>query len=264
MKFRFVHEDQTVAHHVRGHMNSQLTSLTDDRKKVLTVDDDRLFLATLEYILVAAGYDVLTANDGATSLEIARSNDLDLIILDLNVPVIGGIQVCRALRDDGNAVPILILTATKGVNQCVEGLDCGADDYMNKPFEMPELMARVQAQLRRAEMIQPRKQEAQNNHDHTLTVGDLSVDFAKRKAYKGDFPISLRPRELDILNCLASRRGRAVSRGQILSDVWGDEFGGGARTVDVHVSMLRRKIEDDHTDPKMIITVHGTGYRLNS
>lgn len=245
-------------------MSTQLMSLADDRKKVLTVEDNRHLLATLEYILVAAGYDVFTAKDGPAGLEIARSNDLDLIILDLDVPVLGGMEVCRALRKDGNAVPILILTGKEGVNSCVDALDCGADDYMHKPFLTPELMARVQAQLRRSEMIQPRQTEAPAKDDHILTVGNLHVDFVKRKASKDDHPVSLRPRELDILNCLASRRGRAVSRGQILSDVWGDEFGGGARTVDVHVSMLRRKIEDDHTNPKLIITVHGTGYRLNS
>ena len=245
-------------------MTTQLTSLIDDRKKVLTVEDDRHLLAILEYILVAAGYDVLTAKDGATSLEIARTQDLDLIILDLNLPVLDGMDVCRALRKDGNTVPILILTARHGVNQCVDGLDCGADDYVRKPFEVSELMARVQSQLRRAEMIQPRQAEAPASNDHTLTVGKLHVDFVKRKAVKDDQPVALRPRELDILNCLASRRGRAVTRGQILADVWGDDFGGGARTVDVHVSMLRRKIEDDHNNPQLIITVHGTGYRLNS
>ena len=245
-------------------MTSHLTTLVDDRKKVLTVEDDRHLLAILEYILVASGYDVLTAQDGATSLEIARTHDLDLIILDLNLPVLDGMDVCRALRDDGNTVPILILTARQGVNQCVDGLDCGADDYVRKPFEVSELMARVQSQIRRDEMIQPQQPETPPSEDHTLTVGELHVDFVKRKAVKGDRPVALRPRELDILNCLASRRGRAVSRSQILADVWGDEFGGGARTVDVHVSMLRRKIEDDHNNPKLIITVHGTGYRLNS
>lgn len=245
-------------------MTTNALNLLDDRKRVLTVEDDRSLLATLEYILVAAGYDVLTAKDGATGLEIARSNDLDLIILDLNIPVLDGMDVCRAIRSDKNNVPIVILTARHGVNQCVEGLDCGADDYVRKPFELPELMARVQSQLRRAEMVQPRQSEAPTSSEHTLTIGDLHVDFVKRKAVKGDRPVTLRPRELDILNCLASRRGRAVSRGQILADVWGDEFGGGARTVDVHVSMLRRKIEDDHTNPTLIVTVHGTGYRLNS
>ena len=246
-------------------MTTRTGTPADSRKVVLTVEDDRNLLATLEYNLLAAGYDVLTAQDGASALETARANQIDVIILDLGLPVLDGIAVCKALRNDGDTVPIVMLTARQGSEPCVEGLDCGADDYMRKPFQVRELMARVQAHLRRAEMT-PAKAEtkAETVREHTLAVGNVHIDFVRRKATKDDRPIQLRPREFDILNCLASRRGRAVSRNQILADVWGNDYAGGARAVDVHVSMLRAKIEDDRKNPMKLVTVHGTGYRLSN
>lgn len=233
-----------------------------ERKTVLTVEDDRDLLATLEYNLLAAGYDVLTAQDGASSLRLARDADPDLIILDLNLPVMDGLDVCRALRNDGDDVPILVLTARHGVDPCVESLENGADDYVSKPFQVAELVARVNSHLRRADYQRHDAAEAAEASATKLEVGNLRVDFVKRKATKAGEPIDLRPREFDILRCLASKRGRTVSRAQMLSEVWDDAFRGGNRLVDVHVSMLRGKIEDDRKHPRLITTVHGVGYRL--
>ena len=240
--------------------------IDDGRKAILAVEDDRNLLATLQFNLTAEGYHVLTANDGATTLDIARGNDLDLIILDLSLPVLGGMDVCRALRDDGNTVPILMLTAWHDEASRVEGLECGADDYVTKPFSLRELMARVGSQLRRADMATNGSEENESvrlkNMPHTIGDGDLKIDLMRRTVWKNSDKLTFRPREFDLLVYLATQPGRVFTRQQILQEVWGHDFPGGARTIDVHVSWIRRKIEDNPADPQILVTVRGIGYRL--
>ena len=238
--------------------------MEDDRKKVLIVEDDRNLLASLQFNLAARNYHVFTAEDGAKSLKIARENDLSLIILDLSLPMLGGMDVCRALRKDGNTVPILMLTAWHEESSRVEGLDCGADDYVTKPFSLKELMARVGAQLRRADALKADEPngEKRTGSQHIITAGNLKIDLLRRTVERDGVPLMLRPREFDLLVYLSTQPGRVFTRQQILEDVWGESFPGGARTIDVHMSWLRRKIEEDPSDPQILTTVRGVGYRL--
>ena len=232
------------------------------RKTILVVEDDPALLATLEFNLDATGYRALTATDGATALDIRRSNDVDLVILDLSLPVIGGIQVCKALRDGGDTVPIIMLTAWQEEHQRVEGLRSGADDYVTKPFSLRELMARVESQLRRAEMLAGAASGSNGKSGHIIEVGDLKINLVRRTAYLNGYDLDLRTKEFDLLVHMATQPGRIFSRSQLSEGVWGDEPPGGSRTIDVHVSLLRRKLEDDPANPERLITVRGVGYRF--
>ncbi len=231
------------------------------RKSVLVVEDDPALLATLQFNLDSRGYRALTAADGATALDVRRANDVDLVILDLSLPVMGGMQVCRALRDDGDTVPIIILTAWQEEQQRVDGLKIGADDYVVKPFSIAELMARVDSQLRRANMFADAMSDRDGGAEHVIEVGDLKIDLVRRSAMLDGFDLDLRTKEFDLLVRLVSQPGRVFSRSQLIEGVWGDETPDDSRTIDVHVSMLRRKIEDDPGTPKRVITVRGVGYR---
>jgi two-component system OmpR family response regulator len=225
--------------------------------KVLIVEDDRNLLDTLKYNLRKEGYEVVTAVDGAEALYVARREKPDLVILDIMLPKISGFEVCRILRKE-MIVPILMLTAKTEETDKIVGLEIGADDYMTKPFSMRELLARVGAMLRRAKMVemQPGPREA------LLKVGDIEVDIARHKASKGAKMLELTPKEFDLLAFLATNRGFVFSRGQLLEKVWGYDFAGDTRTVDVHIRWLRQKIETDPNNPKHLVTVRGTGYKL--
>lgn len=237
-------------------------STQTSRKTILVVEDDPALLATLEFNLETAGYRALTASDGATALDIRRSNDVDLIVLDLSLPVMGGMQVCKALRDAGDIVPIIMLTAWQEEMQRVDGLRSGADDYVTKPFSVRELIARVESQLRRASMLTDASTQRNGKNDHVIEIGDLEIDLVRRSAVLDGFDLDLRTKEFDLLVHLVSQPGRVFSRAQLLDGVWGDEHPGGSRTIDVHVSLLRRKLEDDPANPERLITVRGVGYRF--
>ena len=239
-----------------------MTTARSSRKTVLVVEDDPDLLATLEFNLDAKGYHALTATDGATALDIRRSNGVDLIVLDLSLPVMGGMQVCKALRDAGDTVPIIMLTAWQEERQRVEGLRSGADDYVTKPFSLRELMARIESQLRRAGMLTGASIAGHRNGGHVIEVGDLQIDLVRRSAVLDGYDLDLRTKEFDLLVHLASQPGRVFSRSQLLKGVWGDEHAGGSRTIDVHVSLLRRKLEDDPANPERLVTVRGVGYRF--
>ncbi len=235
----------------------------ETRKTVLVVEDDPGLLGALEYNLESNGYRALSASDGATALDIRRSNDVDLILLDLSLPVMGGMQVCKALRDSGDGVPIIMLTAWQEEHQVVEGLESGADDYVTKPFSLKELMARVHSHLRRSGMQQWNTQsKEQNKNGHVIKIGDLEIDMIRREAMLDGFDLDLRHKEFDLLMHLASQPGRVFTRSQLQSAVWGEEHLGGSRTIDVHVSLLRRKLEDDPANPQRLLTVRGIGYRF--
>jgi two-component system OmpR family response regulator len=225
--------------------------------KILVVEDDRNLLDTLKYNLRKEGYDVVTAIDGAEALDVARREKPDLIILDIMLPKLSGFEVCRILRKE-TTIPILMLTAKDEEVDKIVGLEIGADDYMTKPFSMRELLARVGAMLRRSKMteMQPGPREA------LLKVGDIEVDIARHKASKGATMLELTPKEFDLLAFLATNRGFVLSREQLLEKVWGYDFTGDTRTVDVHISWLRQKIETDPNNPEHLVTVRGTGYKL--
>ena len=229
------------------------------RKKVLIVEDDQNLREALRYNLVAAGYEVITAADGGSGLELARSRAPDLLLLDLMLPVMDGLDVCRTLRRDGSTVPILMLTARDSESDHVAGLGSGADDYVSKPFSMRELLARVGAQLRRGEMT-PRTDGAPE--DELISSHGLVIDIAARTAVMDGRELSLRPKEFDLLAFLASSPGRVYRREQLLQQVWGYDYAGDGRTVDVHVRWLRLKIEDDPASPQLLQTLRGVGYRF--
>jgi two-component system OmpR family response regulator len=225
--------------------------------KILVVEDDRNLLDTLKYNFRKEGYGVATAADGAEALDVARREKPDVIILDIMLPKLSGFEVCRILRKE-MATPILMLTAKDEEIDKVVGLEIGADDYMTKPFSMRELLARVGAMLRRSKMtdMQPAPEQP------ALQIGDIKVDIARHKACKGTTMLDLTPKEFDLLAFLATNEGMVFSRDRLLEKVWGYDFAGDTRTVDVHIRWLRQKIESDPNNPKYLVTVRGAGYRL--
>ena len=236
--------------------------------KVLVVEDEPSLLETLVYNLEHQGYTVFSAENGLTAIDIARKEQPDLMILDLMLPGVDGFEVCRVLRQESN-VPILMLTARTEEIDKIVGLEVGADDYLTKPFSMRELMARVKAQLRRVRLIREELEvttaPAVDSADiklEQMIFDDLVIDLGRREVSLGDEPFHLKPMEFDLLVFLARNRGMALSRDLILERVWGWDFNGGSRTVDVHVRWLREKIESDATDPTRIVTVRNIGYRF--
>ena len=225
--------------------------------KILVVEDDRNLLDTIKYNLRKEGYEVVTAADGAKAIEIARIEKPDLIILDIMLPEVSGLEVCRILRKE-MTTPILMLTARVEETDKIVGLETGADDYMTKPFSLRELIARVRAMLRRTRMAET-KTEAKAE---TMTIGDIKIDIARHQVIKGGTTIELTPKEFDLLAFLAGNKGFVFSRDQLLEKVWGYEFAGDTRTVDVHIRWLRQKLEDNPEKPSHVITVRGTGYKV--
>jgi DNA-binding response OmpR family regulator len=235
--------------------------------KVLVVEDEPTLLETLEYNLTRQGYQVFTAADGLAALEVARQQRPDVIVLDVMLPGIDGFEVCRILRREMN-VPILMLTARADEVDKIVGLEVGADDYLTKPFSMRELLARVKALLRRVRLIREElaaeadKSNLEETFGEVLTFEDLTINLTRREVLLRGEPLRLKPREYDLLVFLARNRGVVLSRDLILERVWGWDYDGGTRTVDVHVRWLREKIEPDPAKPARIITLRGTGYRF--
>jgi DNA-binding response OmpR family regulator len=230
--------------------------------KILIVEDDPTLLETLEYTLLRQPYEVCKAMDGRTGLTVARQQKPDLIVLDLMLPGLDGLQVCRILRQETSA-PILILTARAEEVDKVVGLEMGADDYMTKPVSMREFVARVKAMLRRVHMSRQEAQaETHVSKGEQLIFEELEIDLGRREVRRGSEIVHLKPQVYELLVFLARNRGIALSRDLILERVWGWDFDGGTRTVDVHVRWLRAKIEPDPANPTRIITVRGVGYRF--
>jgi len=229
--------------------------------KVLVVEDDRTLLEVLQYNLSQQGYDVLAAADGAQGLETARSGKPDLVILDVMLPKMDGYEVCRILRKE-TTVPILMLTARTEETDRVVGLEVGADDYVTKPFSMRELMARVRAMLRRTEMMKKEPAPAGGAGRAPLKAGDFEIDTARHRVCRGGVVVELSRMEFALLEFLARNQGQVFSRDHLLEKVWGYDFAGDTRTVDVHVSWLRHKIEADPAHPKHLVTVRGVGYKF--
>jgi len=222
--------------------------------RVLIVEDDDAMAVALEDGFRYDGYDVTLARDGEAGLELARSTSPDLMILDVMLPKMTGLDVCRRLRGDGSKVPIIMLTARGQEIDKVLGLKLGADDYVTKPFSFMELLARAEAVLRRAGALA--------DPSAVADVGGLHVDFSRHVAQRGDEPVELTPREFSLLRYLVEHRGEVVSREDLLDAVWGYETIPFTRTVDTHVAKLRKKIERDPANPELLITVHRVGYKL--
>ena len=238
--------------------------------KVLVVEDEPALLDTLEYNLTKQGYSVSTAKDGLQALEIARAVNPDLLLLDIMLPGLDGFEVCRILRQE-MSLPILFLTAKADEIDKIVGLEVGADDYLTKPFSMRELMARVKALLRRVRLVREELSAAtpQDNVGQPdfpverMVFADLIIDLSRREVFFRDAVFHLKPKEFDLLVFMARNRGIVLSRDLILERVWGWDYDGGSRTVDVHVRWLREKIEDDAANPLRLVTVRGVGYRFD-
>lgn len=226
-------------------------------EKVLIVEDDRNLLDTLRYNLRKEGYNVVAAVDGPEALDVARREKPDLIILDIMLPKLSGFEVCRILRKE-MIIPILMLTAKTDEVDKIVGLEIGADDYITKPFSMREMLARVGAVLRRANIskLQPAIEQI------TLKIEDLEIDLGRHQASHRGSRLDLTPREYELLVFLARNRGLVFSREQLLDKVWGYDYVGDTRTVDVHIRWLRQKIEVDPAKPEHLVTVRGAGYKL--
>jgi DNA-binding response OmpR family regulator len=231
-------------------------------EKLLIVEDDPTLLETLQYNLVRQGYDVQIAADGPGAIEKARQKPPDLVVLDLMLPGLDGLEVCRILRQEMN-MPILMLTARAEEVDRVVGLEVGADDYMTKPFSMRELLARVKALLRRVRLTrQEFAEESPQVESEKLVFDNLVIDLTRRDVLIDGQSVRLKPKEYELLVFLARNRRMALSRDLILERVWGWDYDGGTRTVDVHIRWLREKIEADPANPMRIVTVRGVGYRF--
>jgi len=233
--------------------------------KILVVDDEISLQETLAYNLKKQGYGVLTTGDGNEALEMAREQKPDLIILDVMLPGIDGFAVCRILRKE-MSTPVLMLTARDDEIDRVVGLEVGADDYLSKPFSMRELIARVKAMLRRVRLIREEidQQEALDGKrkSEILDFDNLRIDMTRREILVDEKVVPFKPKEYELLTFFAQHQGQVLSREMILERVWGWDFIGDSRTVDVHVRWLREKIERDPANPRRIITVRGAGYRF--
>jgi len=230
---------------------------------ILVVEDEPALRDTLTYNLKKDGFTVEAVGDGRSALEAARRLKPDLIVLDLMLPEIDGFEVCRILRKE-MITPILMLTARDDEIDRVVGLEVGADDYLTKPFSMRELMARVKAQIRRSRLLREelaKSNETQKQHQK-LKFGNLIVNLTRREVLLDDEPLALKPQEYELLVFFAEHKGQMLSREFVLERVWGWDFIGDSRTVDVHVRWLRQKIEEDPGKPKRIVTVRGGGYRF--
>jgi DNA-binding response OmpR family regulator len=230
---------------------------------ILVVEDEPALRDTLTYNLKKDGFTVEAVGDGRSALESARRLKPDLIVLDLMLPEIDGFEVCRILRKE-MITPILMLTARDDEIDRVVGLEVGADDYLTKPFSMRELMARVKAQMRRSRLLREElaKSTETQKQQQKLKFDNLIVNLTRREVTLNDAPLALKPQEYELLVFFAEHKGQMLSREFVLERVWGWDFIGDSRTVDVHVRWLRQKIEDDPGKPKRIVTVRGGGYRF--
>jgi two-component system OmpR family response regulator len=220
--------------------------------KILVVDDERKIVEIVSAYLEREGYKVMAAYDGKSALEMARREAPDLVILDLMLPEVSGLDVTRTLRAASN-IPIIMLTARDDVSDKIVGLELGADDYVTKPFDPKELVSRVKTVLRRTAVPVQKP---------LLVAGDITIDREKRTVKHGGDAVALTPIEFDILVALAEKPGRVLSRAQLLDRVQGDAYEGYERTIDSHIKNLRKKLEPDPNTPEHILTVHGVGYKV--
>jgi DNA-binding response OmpR family regulator len=232
--------------------------MSDHAARILLVDDEQSIQTLLSYPLRKEGYDVVQATDGLQALARFDEQSFDLVVLDLMLPRIDGLEVCRRLRSR-SSVPIIMLTAKSEEIDKVVGLELGADDYITKPFSLREFSSRIKAALRRAEMSRPAETEPD---EMPLQVGEIRIDFPKRTVRVGEREAPLTYVEFEILSALARSPGRVFTRDMLLARIWGDSAYRDPRTIDVHIRHLREKIESDAKDPEYLFTVRGVGYRF--
>ncbi|MGI6783427.1 MAG: response regulator transcription factor [Aminivibrio sp.] len=228
-------------------------------EKILVAEDDRAIRTAVADLLASEGYEVTEAADGSEALELYREIAPDLVLLDVMMPGMSGYDVCRAIRRENPAVPVVMVTAKGQEVDRVVGLELGADDYIVKPFSMAELLARVRAALRRGALTGA---GAKTGAPETLAFGDVTVDFAAMAGVKAGGQFALTPMETALLKFLAAREGRVATRETLLEEIWGVDCDVTTRTVDQHVARLRQKIEDDPSRPCFLLTAHGAGYRF--
>ncbi|TCL70097.1 two-component system OmpR family response regulator [Hydrogenispora ethanolica] len=225
-------------------------------KRILIIDDEPLIVESVSYSLKQEGYEVIAAADGASGLQLAETEELDLILLDLMLPEMNGLEVCRTIRRSSD-IPIIMLTAKEGEIDRVLGLELGADDYVTKPFSMRELIARIKSVLKRTA---PAGAAAEG--PKVLLSNDLQIDLLGHEVTVKGAVVNLSSKEYELLRILASHPGQVLTREQLLNLVWGNDFYGDDRTVDVHIRWLREKIEEDPGNPQYILTVRGVGYKF--
>ncbi len=227
---------------------------------LLLIEDDAGLVFTVSDRLLAEGYDVETALDGRIGLELAQTQRFDLILLDVMLPEKNGFEVCRDLRRSGITTPILMLTARGQLDDKVTGLKLGADDYLTKPFEAPELIARIEAHLRRSQYAA--SNEASAKGQDVYEFGDVRVDVRGMEAQRGGQTLELSAKEFQLLHYLLEHRGTMLTRDDILNNVWGYDAMPTTRTVDTHIAWLRQKLEPNPRQPQYIVTAHGVGYKF--
>jgi len=225
-------------------------------QQILIVEDEQAMLAGLKDNLELEGYAIDTADDGMVGLDKILHNNYDLILLDVMLPNISGFDICKKVRKEGVATPIILLTAKGEEIDKVLGLEFGADDYITKPFSLRELFARIKAVLRRTESTR------KNTNEDIVTIGKLNINFRNYEAFQGDKQIKMSHKEFEFLHYLWNMRNKVVSRDDLLDNVWGTDYIPSSRTVDNFILKLRQKIEEDTNNPKIILTVHGVGYKL--
>ncbi len=230
------------------------------KNTILLADDDEMIVDALRFQLEREGYNVLTAHDGVEALHLARTKDPDLVLLDVLMPKMQGWEVCKLIRTE-STVPILMLTARGAEMDRVMGLELGADDYIVKPFSFSELLARIRANLRR---VQFSAQEPDKRGSEIVEIGPVTIDRKRHLVARDGEAVKLSQREYDLLIALIEAEGAVVARGELLDRVWGEEWIGDPRTLDVHIRWCREKLEDNPSRPKLIQTVRGVGYRLVS
>ncbi len=228
------------------------------KQRILVVEDEKQIAKILKIELDYEGYEVMVAYDGKSGLQAALSEKLDLILLDVMLPEINGIEVLRRIRKENNLIPVILLTARNMTIDKVAGLDQGANDYITKPFEIEELLARIRSCLRQSSIAV----NASHTDDSLLEIRDLSVNLDTREVIRGETSITLTPKEFDLLVYLLSQKNRIVTRESILLQVWGYEYEGETNVIDVFIRHLRKKIEEGFSDPTIIHTVRGIGYTI--
>ena len=232
-----------------------------ESRKILVVEDDKTLLDVLKYNLVKEGYDAITATDGVQALEVARSEEPELVILDIMLPKLSGFEVCRILRRE-MTVPILMLTAKVDEIDKIVGLEIGADDYVTKPFSMRELLARIRAMLRRSDMLKLETGPMKQVTTSVISAGGIEIDIDRHEVILHGSVVDLSPKEFDLLALLMKNQGQVFSRDRLLNEIWGYDYAGDTRTVDVHVRWLRQRIDAEPAHPKYHLTVRGVGYKF--